>query len=188
MFKVSSVLKMQSILALSLLLACSGSSSPKDASAQSGSGSRTDGGQQQAQASDSRQAPDFALTTLAGETISLSSYSGKVLLIDFWATWCPPCVKEIPHFVELYDQYSGEGIEILGVSVDRGGPTVVKKFMEKNEVQYAVAMANMEMVDAYEAYGGIPTTFIIDRQGKVVEKVIGYRDKKFFEDHIKKLL
>ncbi len=188
MSKVRSVLKMMSIMAMSLLLGCDGSSSPKTASAQSGSGSRSDGGQQQVQAGDSRQASDFSLTTLAGEAISLESYSGKVLILDFWATWCPPCVKEIPHFVELYNQYSGEGVEFLGVSVDRGGPSVVQKFLDKHDVKYAVAMANMEIVDAYEAYGGIPTTFIIDRQGKIIEKVVGYRDKKFFEDHIKNLL
>ncbi len=186
MFKVSSVLKMASIMAMSLLLGCDGSSSPKNASAQSGS--KTDGGRQQSQAGDARQASDFSLTTLAGEAISLDTYSGKVLILDFWATWCPPCVKEIPHFVELYNQYNDKGVEFLGVSVDRGGPSVVQKFTDKHDVKYAVAMANMEIVDAYEAYGGIPTTFIIDRQGKIIEKVVGYRDKKFFEDHIKNLL
>lgn len=178
MFKISFALKITAILALSILLACSGGSpSPRDASAQS-----------ENEAGSSNQASDFSLTTLSGEPISLESYSGKVLIIDFWATWCPPCVKEIPHFVELYEQYNDKGVEILGVSVDRGGPSVVQKFAEKNAVKYPIAMANMEIVDAYEAYGGIPTTFIIDRNGNITEKIVGYRDKQYFEERIKKLL
>jgi peroxiredoxin len=183
MYSVKSTLTIPVILAMSLLLGCgSGSPSPKNASAQPENETAL------AQANDSRQASDFSLTTLSGDNITLDTYSGKVLIIDFWATWCPPCVKEIPHFVELYDQYSDKGVEILGVSVDRHGPSVVQKFMDKNGVKYPIAMANMEIVDAYEAYGGIPTTFIIDRNGKITEKVVGYRDKQYFEERIKNLL
>lgn len=187
MYKVAYVFKVAALVCLGSVLACGRGTSPRDASAQPEQSPAVQG-TALAQAGSSQQAPAFSLTNLTGETVSLETYRGKVLIIDFWATWCPPCVKEIPHFVELYDIYNEQGFEILGVSVDRGGPGTVEKFVKKNSVNYDIAMANMEVVDAYEIYTGIPTTYIIDREGNVVEKVIGYRDKSFFEDHLKNLL
>jgi peroxiredoxin len=186
MHKVAKALSSAVLFGAFIMLACGGGSAPREASAQPDQ-QMSEAGTQMAQA-DSKLAPAFSLDGIDGSSVSLEGYKGKVLIIDFWATWCPPCVKEIPHFVELYDSYKDQGLVIVGVSVDRGGPSVVESFVAKNNVTYPVAMANMDVVDAYEIYSGIPTTYIVDRNGMIVEKVIGYREKSFFEDHIKKLL
>ncbi|HLA40275.1 MAG TPA: TlpA disulfide reductase family protein [Candidatus Glassbacteria bacterium] len=189
--KLTSMFRLLPVAALSCWIACgSGGPAPKDAAAQpdDAAGQRGTPAMAVAQTGDTGQAPDFSLNKLDGSAINLASYSGKVLIIDFWATWCPPCVKEIPEFVELYEAYKDRGLAILGVSVDRGGPAVVQKFVNKNKVSYDIAMGSMDVVDAYEVFTGIPTTVIIDRQGKVVDKVIGAYPKSYFEEKIKSLL
>jgi len=110
MLKVGKFLRSAVLTGVFALLACGGGSAPRDASAQPEQQSGAAGQETvMAQAGSSQQAPAFTLTNLAGETVSLDSYKGKILIIDFWATWCPPCVKEIPHFVELYDTYKDQG-------------------------------------------------------------------------------
>ena len=140
--------------------------------------------QQQAQT----KAPDFTLPDLNGKAFSLSELEGKVVILDFWATWCPPCVMEIPHFIDLYKEYKGQGLEVVGVSLDRGGVKVVKSFVEKNEMTYPVVIGNQKVAEDYGGIRGIPTTFVINRQGYIVKKFVGYRDKKVFESIIQQLL
>ena len=139
-------------------------------------------------ATEGQAAPDFMLEKIDGGNYTLSESKGKVIIIDFWATWCPPCVKGVPEFSELYNEYKDKGLEVVGLSVDRGGPGVVQKFVDKNNVPYPVMMANMGTIESYEVFSGIPTTFIVDREGKVVAKVVGYRPKSYFEDQVKSLL
>lgn len=85
-------------------------------------------------------AADFTMSSLEGTPVSLSDYKGKVIILDFWATWCPPCVKEIPHFIELYDQYKNQGVVVIGVSVDQGGKPAVDKFVQKTPVNYPIVL------------------------------------------------
>ncbi len=137
---------------------------------------------------DSKPAPSFTLQDLNGKTVSLSDFKGKVVILDFWATWCPPCVKEIPHFVEIYEQYSDREFAIVGISVDREGIGVVKSFAQKYKVNYPILMTDGKVEKVYGNIMSIPTTFVIDSEGKIRRKYIGYRDKAVFEMDIKTFL
>jgi len=133
-------------------------------------------------------APSFTLQDLKGNQISLSDFQGKVVVLDFWATWCPPCVKEIPHFIELYEQYKDRGFAMVGISLDRQGVSVVKSFAQKYRVNYPILMTDGQVDKAYGGITGIPTTFVIDSAGNIRQKYIGYREKAVFEADIKALL
>jgi len=136
----------------------------------------------------SKPAPSFTLQDLNGKTVSLSDFKGKVVVLDFWATWCPPCVKEIPHFIELYEQYKDKGFAIVGISLDREGISVVKSFVRKYRVNYPILMTDGQVDKAYGGIPSIPTTFVIDSAGNIRQKYVGYREKAVFEADIKKLL
>ncbi|MFW6132161.1 MAG: TlpA disulfide reductase family protein [Candidatus Aminicenantaceae bacterium] len=131
-------------------------------------------------------APDFSLITLDGDEISYSDYKGKVLFLNFWATWCGPCQVEIPDFIEVYDKLKKEGMEILGVSLDRAGIEKVKKFVEEYRMNYPVAMANQKIMNDYKPGRFIPTTIIIDRNGIIKHKHVGVMNKslliKYFNE------
>ncbi len=133
-------------------------------------------------------APPFKLLDLNGTNVSLSDFKGKMVILDFWATWCPPCVKEIPHFIELYKEYKNQGLAILGISVDRQGISIVKAFERKYKINYPILMADNQVVKAYGNIRSIPTTFVIDTAGKIQRIYVGYRDKAVFETDIKELL
>ena len=140
-------------------------------------------------------AADFTLKDLEGNDVKLSDYKGKVIILDFWATWCPPCVKEIPHFNELYAEYGEKGLAVLGVSLDRGGAQTVINFMEnKVPISYPVVMGDQDTGGIFQGYlpaeerGGIPFTFIIDREGIIRQHFVGYRPKEMFVEVIEPLL
>ncbi|MDI6809407.1 MAG: TlpA disulfide reductase family protein [Candidatus Eisenbacteria bacterium] len=133
-------------------------------------------------------APDFTLKDLSGNDVTLSNFKGKVVLIDFWATWCGPCKMEIPHLKELYSQYKKEGFEVIGISLDRGGMRVVKPFVEKYGMEYTTVMGTDDVVKAYGGIRGIPTAFLISRDGFIIKKYVGYQKKSVFEEVIKRLL
>ena len=127
---------------------------------------------------DSLEAPNFTLTDLNGTTISLSDYAGKVLFLNYWATWCPPCRVEIPDFIEVYNEYRDKGLEILGVSVDQISPDKLVDFVKKNKMNYPVAMATQEMFQDYQPPRAIPTTLVIDGDGKIQYKKVGMMSKR----------
>jgi len=139
-------------------------------------------------AKESGAAPAWELKDLEGKTVKSSDFKGKVVILDFWATWCPPCRAEIPHFVDLQKTYGDKGLTVIGVSLDEGGPKVVKEFSQKFKVNYPMVMGNDKIVSDYGGVEGIPTTFVIDRQGRIVNKHVGYADKETFEKEIKPLL
>jgi peroxiredoxin len=123
-------------------------------------------------------APDFKLKDLNGSEISLSDYEGKVLFINFWATWCPPCRAEIPEFIEFYKEYKSQGLEILGVSVDKMSAQKVLAFAKANEMNYPIAMYTMDLINDYRPGNSIPTTIVIDREGRIRHKQVGSMSKE----------
>ena len=134
-------------------------------------------------------APDFSLLNLSQEKVRLSDYQGKVIILDFWATRCPPCVKEIPHFVELQREWADKGVQIIGTSLDRQGElNMLKAFVKEYEINYPILLYDEITLKKYSPIKFIPTTFVIDKEGKIYKKYIGYREKKIFEEDIKKLV
>jgi thiol-disulfide isomerase/thioredoxin len=133
-------------------------------------------------------APNWELKDLDGRTVRSSDFKGKVVVLDFWATWCGPCRAEIPGLVALQKEHSPEGLVIVGASVDEGGASTVKQFTEKLGVNYPVVLADEKAQQAFGGIEAIPTTFIIDRAGRIVKKDFGFTDKDEFEQEIKPLL
>ncbi len=165
--------RMQRIVGLAIVLALFVMLSPGNLSAQ-------------------QKAPNFTLKTTDGKTVELSKLKGKAVIVNFWATWCGPCRREIPGFVNIYEKYKAKGLEIVGISVDRDGVGVVKQYLEKNKVTYPIVWDDKGVADAYGklfgAIDGIPTTFFVDRSGNVVDKYIGSMEESAFEAKVKKLL
>ncbi len=133
-------------------------------------------------------APNFTLKTGDGKTIELAKLKGKVVVVNFWATWCGPCKMEIPGFLEVYGKYKSKGLEIVGVSLDQKGWDVVKPFVEKAKITYPVVVGDGELADAYGGIEAIPTTFIVDKKGNIVTRHLGYMSKTDFEKMISSLL
>ena len=133
-------------------------------------------------------APEFSLKDASGIERKLSDFKGSVVIIDFWATWCPPCREEIPHFVELYNKYKDQGLKIIGVSMDQNPQKVIPGFIEKNKINYTILFGEDNVYDLYGGINAIPTTFVVDKDGNIVRKYIGYRGKRVFEQDIKELL
>ncbi len=132
-------------------------------------------------------APDFTITDLSGNELSLSDYEGKVIFVNLWATWCSPCRAEIPGFVEVYEEYKDQGMQIIGISVDDFGADKVRDFVKKYEISYPVAMYTREFIRAYEPGRAIPVTVIIDKSGLIRHRHIGYMDKETLTDYFLKL-
>lgn len=138
-------------------------------------------------AAEPKSAPAWELKDLDGKSVKSSDFQGKVVVLDFWATWCGPCKKEIPGFIELQEKYGKDGLVVLGVSLD-DGPKVVKRFAASNKINYPLVMSDDRMTKIFGDVEVIPTTFIIDRAGKIVGKHVGYTEKAVFEKEIKPLL
>ncbi len=118
-------------------------------------------------------APDFTLKTLDGQEITLSQLKGKVVLLDFWATWCGPCRESIPHLIQLYNDYREKGFELIGMDVDKGDVETVRKFVKSMDIPYPIVVAPEEVARSYRV-NGIPTTILIDKEGNIRERVAGF--------------
>ncbi len=139
-------------------------------------------------AQQSLKAPNFRLTGNDGKVYELSQMQGKVVLVNFWATWCPPCRAEIPDFIDVYKRYKDKGFEIVGIALDEEGWNPVRKFMSKAGINYPVVLGNAEVMRAYGGIQSIPTSFLIDKKGNIAAKRIGILRKAELEEAVKKLL
>ncbi|MBI4417688.1 MAG: TlpA family protein disulfide reductase [Ignavibacteriales bacterium] len=133
-------------------------------------------------------APDFKLKNGKGETVTLSSLRGKVVVINFWATWCAPCRAEIPGFLDVYDEYKSKGLEIIGISLDSDGWESIKPFVNEYDITYPVVLGERETVRNYGGITAIPTTFVVDRNGNIAAHHVGYMSKSDFLRTVKQLL
>jgi peroxiredoxin len=130
---------------------------------------------------------DLTLKDMNGADVKLSDYKGKVILLNFWATWCPPCLAEIPEFIKVYDEKKGDGFAILGVSTD-DTPEQLRAFASEKKVTYPLLLITPEMEDAYGPLFGLPTSILIARDGSVCKRHFGPMSKEQLEKELKPLL
>ena len=147
------------------------------------SGREHSAGQLQGQA-----APDFALTSLDGKTVKLSDFRGKAVLLNFWATWCEPCKIEMPWFVELQNKYGPQGLQVLGVAMDDSGTKEIGDFAKTMKVNYPIVIGKESVGDQYGGIPYLPSTFYIDRDGKVIDRIFGLVSRSEIESDIQKAL
>jgi thiol-disulfide isomerase/thioredoxin len=133
------------------------------------------------------EAPLFSATDINGRKLDLADYRGKVILLDFWATWCGPCRIEIPGFVKLQERYRDQGLVVIGVSVD-DSVEPVREFYREFNMNYPVVMGESRITELYGGIVGLPTTFIIGRDGRIYSKHMGATDVSVFEEEVKELL
>lgn len=149
-------------------------------------------------ASQKIKAPDFNLADLDGNILNFSAYEGQVVMLTFWGTWCGPCIQEIPDFIELYDEYNKEGLEIVGIAIQSGSPENIKLFSEHYKINYPILtdINGNESYKAFSDYGiisgvgmrAVPTTFLIDRDGYIVKTYRGARPGNVFLKDLKPYL
>ncbi len=135
-----------------------------------------------------RKAPALTGTTAAGTSIDLSALKGKVVVVNFWATWCPPCRAEIPDFISVYQDYKSKGLEIVGVSLDEGGWSDVTPYVQRSKITYPIILGDRRVARTWGGIQAIPSTFIIDKQGNIAESHVGMMSKAQLLNKIKPLL
>lgn len=137
---------------------------------------------------DENKAPDFTLPNVAGEKVSLSDFKGKIVIVDFWATWCPPCRRGIPDLIEIQNEYKDK-VAVIGISLDRENTKAgVPAFVEKMGINYPILYFTDKVINDFGGVNAIPTTFIIDRKGIIVNKMVGLYPKSEYEKQLKNLI
>jgi thiol-disulfide isomerase/thioredoxin len=131
--------------------------------------------------------PDFSARDLDGNTIKTADWPGKVTILTFWATWCPPCREEIPELIALQKQYASQ-LRIVGISMDDGSPEEVRRFAKKVGINYPIVMATDEIVAKFGSVPGLPTSFVIDREAKIVQKHVGLYPPSVYDSEVRALL
>ena len=133
-------------------------------------------------------APAWKLKDLDGHEVSSGQFKGKVVVVDFWATWCGPCLSEIPGYIELQKKYGAAGLVVVGVSLDTKSPKYVQKFAQEHAMDYTLVMGDDSIVDAFGGFDAIPTTFLINRDGRIVHRKTGAMPHEEYEKLVKQAL
>ncbi len=133
-------------------------------------------------------APDFQLEAVSGNQIDLAGYKGKIVILDFWATWCAPCRKAIPDLIELKDEYPSEQFEIIGISLDTDTKEMVPSFVQQFNINYPVVYGDLNIARRYGDIQSIPTSFVLDKEGRIYSSYVGYMDKSIYKKDIEKLI
>ncbi len=136
------------------------------------------------------QSPDFEWHNNSGIAENFQSFHRKLTIINFWATWCGPCKKELPDLIAINKEFAERGVRVIGISTDRGSNVVaeVSEFINKNDVNYTIVIDNDELSEAFGNIRGLPTTFFVNEEGKIVESFMGLRTKEFFVEKINSFL
>jgi thiol-disulfide isomerase/thioredoxin len=134
--------------------------------------------------------PDFSLSALSGKdkTIDIRAYRGKVVLVVFWATWCQPCMQEVPSLISLQKEFGPQGFSVIGLSVDEGGSSAVTRVVKKTGINYPVAIASSKVGRDFGGIVGIPTAFMVDRSGNVVKRYSGWTSHEVIAGDLKRVL
>jgi peroxiredoxin len=130
-------------------------------------------------------APDFSLQSLDGKAVRLADFRGKAVLLNFWATWCQPCKIEMPWFEEMQKQYGPQGLQVVGIAMDDAGKEEISKFVKQMGVNYPILIGTESVGDAYGGVQFLPSTFFINRDGKMVDRIFGLKSRSEIEDDIK---
>jgi len=133
-------------------------------------------------------APDFELKSLEGQSVKLSEFRGKIVVLNFWATWCAPCRVEMPTLLDLYNKYRSKGVEFIGVAMDDGSQERVGSFVKKMGVNYTILLGNQSVAGAYGGLRLLPQTVFITQDGQALQTIIGMDDRKDLEASIEQLL
>jgi thiol-disulfide isomerase/thioredoxin len=134
-----------------------------------------------------QEAPEFSLSDIYGQPLRLSDFEGKVILLDFWATWCPFCRESIPILKSLYEEYKNKGLVIIGIALEYDQGQTLKRFAKEKKISYPLAVGKERLATEYSAYG-VPTRILLNRTGKIVEKFVGFQDKEVLESAIQDFL
>jgi thiol-disulfide isomerase/thioredoxin len=133
-------------------------------------------------------APNFVLKDLNDRKVKLSDFKGKVVVLNFWTTWCPPCRAEIPHFMDLYTAYRNKGMEVVGIALEPSNVRGVKEFVQRYRISYPVLIGDSKVSSDYGGIMSIPTTFVITQDGKVFRGYEGYQEREILEKDVQILL
>ena len=133
-------------------------------------------------------APDFTLPTLAGDSLRLSGLQGQIVVVNFWATWCAPCIEEIPELIALHDELNPHGLTVLGVAIDEEGEVLVRPYAERLGITYPVLLDDGAVSEAFGGVWALPTTYVIDPEGQIMQRVVGLFPIKEMHPEFRKML